>query len=565
MQKLLLRIASWQSILINIACIVGLALLIAIVAYRVFSGITTVGISGVDAFLYVKNAYDSLKGKVDPNATRISFHMLNYFAMRTLGANDYAVRAFIGATALLNILMVYIISVRLSASAVAGLAAAVAYAFNPIVLPYAMSELPHIYGAFFVLSASAAWLVSIDLDASRRMQLLCCGLTGLCLALATSTHEDLIFLAFAFALLSMIALSRKQSCAFRTRAQDMLGSVTCFGVGFVIGITGPMLVTGIGPREVFQNVLATGAYMQLVTAREGQQFLQSTAPRFLTSLIELMGVRLSVLSAVAFVLVPLALGAFRSQRAKVTALVQVAVVVYIVLFFAMQIFLETNNDYARVFIPVLGLSISATVGGCYLVIQLLFTRLRVKFASFLAGLIIAGLCSYTAAEYRPFAFARPGVSVPRQLYDALQMKVTATQRLFLPTCFGSWTAGDWWGPASPVYFGENAISLLWHQPEAFEDFITTHSIRYILVTTAYTLQIMPLEEIQGIFSKFYGAVLPPAIEKTLITQRIGGRMRTTWSQEACALEGDILRGATLKRGGQLLTSLPSIGELYEIR
>jgi hypothetical protein len=564
MQKLFMRITLRQSTVTNVACIVGLASLIAIVTYRIFCGITTIGINGVDAFLYVKDACDLLKGKVDLHATRISFYMLNYFAMKTLGANDYAVRAFIGVVALLNILLVYIISVRLSASLVVGLAAAVAYAFNPIVLSYAMTELPHIYGAFFVLSASAAWLLSIDLGANRLVQLFCCGLTGLCLALATSTHEDLVFFVLVFAPLSMMALPRKEAQELRSRTRYSLASLACFGFGFALGIAVPMFVIGIGPFGVAHKLFATGTYMQGETARQGDHFLQSTAPRFLTSVVELMGTRLSILSAVGFAVVPLAFAWFRAHRVLEAASLQLAVLGYASAFFVMQALLETNNDYARVLIPVLGLSMVATFGGYYSAIQLFLARLRVRFAAVPAGLIVAAFGAYVAAEYHPFTFSRPAVSVPRQLYDVLKLRVTPTQRLLLPTCFGFWTGGDWWGPASPVYFGENAISLLWHQPEPFEHFITTNSIEYILVPTTYTLQIMPVEEIQGIFAKFYGAALPPEIEKTIIAYPIGGLMRTMWSEQACAFESDLLRQATLKRGGRLLTSLPSIGDLYEV-
>ena len=218
--------------LTNLACWLGAGLLMALICYRLFSGMTEVGMQGFDTFLYWKNADHLLHGQIDFNTDRLFFHALNALAMKTLGANDYALRSFISAAAVLNIGLVFLLSYRVSANAVVALTTTAVYAFNPTIFLYSGMELPHIYGATLVLAAAISALYTIDSTRARCPRLVFAGLTGFFLALATFTHEDLIFLAFAFAALLGLMNPRNGSMWARSNLLSVVYMAVYFRIGF---------------------------------------------------------------------------------------------------------------------------------------------------------------------------------------------------------------------------------------------------------------------------------------------------------------------------------------------
>src|SRR5690242_9175243 len=62
-----------------------LATAIVLVGYRLFAGITTVGMTGVDTFDYWRVANDFLHGHYDSEYHRLSFYALNALALKLLG------------------------------------------------------------------------------------------------------------------------------------------------------------------------------------------------------------------------------------------------------------------------------------------------------------------------------------------------------------------------------------------------------------------------------------------------------------------------------------------------
>lgn len=551
------RFADW---LLTIGCVAGLTAVTAILAYRIFHGITLVGIGGVDSFLYVKQADDMLHGKPDADATRLSFDALNYLAMKTLGVNDYALRGFIGVAACLNVVMLFFLAWRISGNALVGLAAAATYAFNPVVVSFAMTELPHTYSAAFVLMGVAAWLPTRSANVNRRSQLLYGGFAGCFFALAVFTHEDLIFLAALFGLLTAFADPHRKSSAWSARLQQAVAPLGCFALGFAAGFAVLMLITGIGPAELARQVPARSSYIAQTTALAGGHFFANTAPRIFASIKELMDLNLQRLAIVALFAVPVAFAVFRGRRLKTALLLEGAMLGYFFLFFIMQAFLETNSDYARVFVPPLGLGILVTFCGGYLIAKSLLEKSAIRFPAAILALLTVGFCAYAVAPYHLNKFRFPAVSPSRQLYDALSGEVGPGKRLLLPTCFG--LDVPWWGPGSPVYFGGNAVSLLVNELEPFDAFVAKHSIRYVFVASAFNaLEIMSQPQIAHVFSTFYGVELPPEIKGILPASP---SLRITWPPQACAFEAELLRKAALAHGGRLISSLPALGDVYAL-
>ncbi len=534
---------------------------LAILAYRIFHGITLVGIGGVDTFQYVQQAADLVHGNPHVEETRLSDYALNYLAMKMLGVNDYALRGFIGAAALANVAMLFFIALRITKSALVGLAAAVTYAFNPAVVSYAMVELPHTYSATFVLAAVVAWLPTRSAHVSGRLQLLCSGLAGCFLALAVLTHEDQIFLAAMFGLLIGFSGLYEHPLGWPVRLRQAVAPLSCFAIGFAAGVAVPMLITGIGPMALAHRIPVRSSDIVQTTAQAGGHFFSDTAPRIFTGVSELMQSGLDQLAIVALFAVPFALAIFRSKRLTTVLLLEVALLGYFLLFFIMQAFLETNSDYARVFVPLLGPGILVTFCGGYLIAKSLLEKTTIRFPAVVLGLLTVGFCAYAVAPYHIKKFRAPTVSASRQLYDALSGKVGAGGRLLLPTCFG--LDAPWWGPGSPVYFGDNAVSPLVHELKPLDAFIAEHSIRYVLVasTSGNALEIMSRPQILHVFSAFYGVEPPPEIEGTLPASR---SIRITWPPAACAFEAELLQKDALAHGGRLISSLPALGDVYAL-
>src|SRR5262249_7456297 len=152
-------------------CLALLGSVLGLTAFRLFSVITVVGMNDVDTFEYWKYADEFLHGKSDFEFDRLSFYAVNVAAFKILGTNDYAMRAFVGVFTLLNIALVYLLGWLVARNALIALAAAVLYAFNPTILMYAMTELPHAAGATFVLVGALFALPASDQNASLRRRL----------------------------------------------------------------------------------------------------------------------------------------------------------------------------------------------------------------------------------------------------------------------------------------------------------------------------------------------------------------------------------------------------------
>lgn len=88
--------------LVATLCLSLLGVLMGVAAHRLFAGITVAGMTGVDTFYYWGVANDLLHGHYDSDAHRLSLYAVYALALKILGANDYAIRAFIGGLAVLT-------------------------------------------------------------------------------------------------------------------------------------------------------------------------------------------------------------------------------------------------------------------------------------------------------------------------------------------------------------------------------------------------------------------------------------------------------------------------------
>jgi hypothetical protein len=556
---------------LSLICALALGLLMACIAYRLFGGITVIGMQGVDTFEYWKYADEILRGQINFIVDRLSFYVLNVLAMKALGLNDFAMRAFIAAAAVMNIGIVYCLSYRVLANAAIALAVASIYAFNPTVLFYSSTELPHVYGATFVLLAAVFALFAVDLKMTLRTRYVSAGLTGFLIAGAAFSHEDLIFVAVAFALIIGLMSPREGLFLSRSTVQAVLLVETSVAVGFVLGLAWPMLALGVGPMKVVHDFFAVQSSMDQNTAvRTGNSFLRMTVPRIMENIAaDLLEPRLASLTAITMVSVPLIYALRRLEQFRSVVLLQAVVVVFLFLFVVVgRVFLEGN--YRRIFIPIVGLVVVFTVCGSYALVQLLCrTFLPRPWPAIFATLLVGAASAFVIAGYKPAAYQQPPLSIHRAIYNALRADVAPDRRLLVPTCFSYGMVKSWVGLGSNVYFGSNVVSLAQSSPERvqnFDRFVARYSVRYVLVLKQYELPIMPIEDVKLLFAVFYGVDLPKNIEETIkvAPQNIfPNETRVMWSGEACQFETEVLRRILIERDSRLIMSLP-IADIYEL-
>jgi hypothetical protein len=561
----------WATPVLQVCCALGLLGVMAAIGHRLFSGITTVGMNGVDTFEYWKYAKELTEGRADFTFDRLSFYALNVLAMKTLGVNDYAIRAFIGAAQVANVGLLYLLAARISRNPLVALFAAALYGLNPVIFAYAATELPHVYGATFVLLAGHCAISAVASGARPAVRLIATAGAGFFAADAVLTHEDLLLLAagLGLALILMVPTGRW----FFPQAYRMVAVGAVFTVGFFGGLLWPMLVTRVGPSKLVSDFFAVRAIMDENTLlRTGGLVFRTTAPRVFRNVGEL--IQQPLFAAALLVVVALPVCQFWRRRKRLTQplLLETMALSHIVLFACLgRVFLE--GGYQRIFIPSVTLIFALTLCGGYEFVRLALSRAAgPRRAAGAATALCVAIAAATLVMYQPQVYAAPAISPHRQLYDAVEGMVTADRKLLLPACFAPAydfsLQVDWVGIGSEVYLGHDVVSVyLARELKPFDRFVASHSVRYILVTDGYIRGMMSRDGVEQIFSMLYGVPLPAMVRDSMSVapQHIWpGEMRIIWSPPACSFESEVLRRLVSERKGHVVARVPGIGEVYEL-
>ena len=545
----------------HLLALVLLAGIMAALSIRLFSGMTTVGMSGVDTFEYWKYANEIIHDKREFVFNRLSFYAINVLALKVLGPNDYAIRATIGALAVLNVGLVYLLSYRLSASTLIALAVAALYAFNPVMLRYAETELPHITGATFVLLTFLFSLPVLDRRQGLNRRLACAFLAGVAIAGAVLTHEEIIFLAaghcFAIALVLLTASDRPPDRAW---SREFAPIAAALALGGAVGALWPMLATGVGPGKIVRDFFALRAAVDENTAiRTGGDFLKVVLARAITGFtVDSLGWILTVLAAALAVIVPMQYARRRTWALAAVLSIEIAIVFYIVAFLGIgRVYLE--GSYQRLFIPMIGPTIAFTLASGFLIFNRRWLR---GFALF----VLVGVSSLMVWTYQPWVYYERVPTRHRALYDAAKALVTPDRRLLLPACFG--LDASWVGIGSKVYLGDNVVPIyLMRQLVSFDELLAKEKIGFVLVPTNPLRGMWPLDQMQKLFSVTYGEPMTEAELKSLsqVSQDVWrGDTRVEWSREACAFESSTVRKLVEQHGGRPVASAPGVGDIFAL-
>lgn len=533
-------------------CLALLGVLMGLVAHRLFTGITKTGMTGVDPFQYWSVTYGLLHGHYDFDTHRLAFYVLNALALELLGSNDYAIRAFVGGFAVLNIVLVYLLAYRLAANSVIALAAAALYAFNPIVLRYAALEMPHVAGATFVLLGALLALRAADQSSDWRARGVASFVLGMSLAAAAMTHEDLIFVGVGYFIVVALPLARVTS---RPHAALNAGL-------FVLGAAAAggclMIAFGLTPWKLVHDLVQQrGEYATDADVRTGGEFFATVPVRILRNFtVDTVGSVATALAALVAAVAPIGLAVRRDHRLKMLMTLELPLVVYLTGFLAVSpIFL---GNYQRMFVPLIGPMLVLAICGVFLLV-----RPPLRWAT--AAAIVAWT-AYIVVDQRPWSLVPPVVSAYRQLYDALKDRVTSQRKLLLPACFA--IDFPYVGIGSDVYLGGNVVPIyLLQHFVGLDALIAANRVGYVFVPDAPRRGMWPRERVEQLFRETYGVAMDRTMLEALprLSQDLWrGDTRVEWTGTACHYEAQVLRRLLDERGSRVVLTVHDLGDVYEL-
>jgi hypothetical protein len=544
------------------AAILSLALLgvlMGLAARRLFIGMTTVGMTGVDTFDYWRIADDLLHGHYDTEYHRLSFYALNALALKLLGSNDYAIRAFISGFAVLNIALVYLLARRVAGDAVIGLAAAALYAVNPAVLLNAGTELPHTASATFVLLCALLALRATDRTGGLRSRAVASALTGMSVTAAALTHEDLAFLGIGyFIVVALPPAPRGLPQAPVTRGRDSALSAGVFVLGAAAAAACLMGWVGVTPWKMLGDFFhLRDEFAANTELRTGGEFFATVPARMLRNLtVDMVGNVVTGLAAVIALIAPIAFAMRRDERLKMLLTLEIPVVIYFAGFLGIaQIYL---GNYQRLFVPMIAPVLVFAVCGAYLLL-----RHSLRWS---AAAAIVAWAAYVVIDDRPWKFAPSEMSPHRQLYDAVKDRVTSQRKLLLPACYK--LDFPYVGIGSRVYLDGNVVPIyLLRDFVNMDALIAANHVGYVYVPDMPLRGIWPREGIEQLFRKTYGTPMARALLDALprLPQDLWrGDTRVEWTGAACAYEEETLRRLLAERGARVAVTVRGMGDVYEL-
>ena len=184
--------------------VILLLIVLGLSAFIRFDNITGQGMFGGDGFQYLKEAKLWAEGKPPDFLNNRFYRPLAYFlqgmAVKVFGFNDYSIKILHGSMDLLSILLIFLISTRLTKNYWTGLFSSLLYAFIPSIVRFSRYEMLQAESTFFVLLACFLFILFIIKETSRLKSFILLAFSGFVLGLAANIHGDLAFLGPGYVL-----------------------------------------------------------------------------------------------------------------------------------------------------------------------------------------------------------------------------------------------------------------------------------------------------------------------------------------------------------------------------
>lgn len=193
----------WGSVISFSYCFFFL-LIAAVSVFARFYRIDAVGLDGSDTIYYYSIAREWASGNYVYSIAdgievfRPTVHLIFSIGHQLLGPTDYAIKVVNATVDVANLMLVVALGFLVSRRWPVALASGLAYGLLPMAVYLARTELVHVISTFFVLSSAVSLLLARQFVNST-LALAALGSSGMLLAAAVLSHEELVFLGPAFA------------------------------------------------------------------------------------------------------------------------------------------------------------------------------------------------------------------------------------------------------------------------------------------------------------------------------------------------------------------------------
>jgi len=500
------------SSLVPFAILVPLVLLSAY--FRLYH-ITEMGIEGQDTFVYWHIAESWADGDLVLNAGVFDdnaeyYRPMGYFlyslALKLFDYADYSIKLLNCFLDFFNILLIYLIGLRINRKWV-GLFAATSWAFLPIAIGMTRSELLHTSSATFILISVWLFLESLQRN-STKTSFLCLALSGLALSCGAHTHGDIAFLGPGYIFLIFISIIWNKEIRETSR---ILGALFLRSLVFTSSFFS-LYVFG-GGYFGFEKVLSIILRVSRVGTGGGVAFrtnllldIKGHADRYLTAFFG--GIKLFefifVVSVLAFVAYFFWI-VFRRKSRENAGIEPIVCLILIVSYIVGMVLLTNKRIISRVFVPLIPLvflhsytflciilegkgeegfnSNSHKLGGDSGLGSRLKNMIGVRQSH---GVWVIGVITlYVIYTVHSYSLLTSGIvkgvgydmSMHRELYNVFREKVNSENKFLVAPHM----LPDRRGFSTKAYFGDNAIYMN-ECNELWNSFVKSNNIRYVCIS-----------------------------------------------------------------------------------
>ncbi|MBF0614671.1 MAG: phospholipid carrier-dependent glycosyltransferase [Magnetococcales bacterium] len=453
-----------------------LILIIGLASVPRFYNIQTVGVLEQDSFLYWHYAAYWSDGHFTFRASSDSpsfYRPLAFFmyglVVKWFPYQDYAIRAFNGLVDLINVFLVYRIGGRISDIRV-GLCAALLYAFSPVMIRFARTELLHTISILFLLLAIYYYVKYLECAYRKHWTMLAA--SGLMLSLGVHVHTSIGFFVFGFGILMLLdALSQKRQ--ERLQRHELLKNIGIFGVSFVLPVSIILMIFAGQFVGIAENV------MYMIHERGGSAFnMRDIFSRFYDISLLQKFISYSILVPSQVIhglflanLVMIVINFMYRSSINIKRFVPILMATGFVLALRLILPKETDLKNLTPLVPLLMLQFCVTIHAILLILYkkapmgAVFVLISVYWLGTGVPVIYNQLTSQSVSHYRI-------------LHNDLKELVTGSDKILFTDDPTDYTKPE----AIRPYFGNNAV-YYHHCDEPLDVFIERNQVKWILVPT----------------------------------------------------------------------------------
>lgn len=222
----------------NFIPIIFFVLILITAAVVRFEDITNQGMNTGDSFDYLTEANTWANGEpefMDGKFYRPVSFALQGLAVTIWGYNDYSIKLLHAGLDIINIILIFILSVKVTKEYWIGFISALIYSFNPKIIYFARMEMVHVESTFFLLLTILTFIWAWNNGKSNLSKFFMLYISGVLGYLTFNSHADLAFVLTMFPIFIALKIFNKKN------ESQLQNFIKCFGI-FSIGFLSPLLL-----------------------------------------------------------------------------------------------------------------------------------------------------------------------------------------------------------------------------------------------------------------------------------------------------------------------------------